>query len=266
MYKIHTIKFVREQFLVNGLELISTVYKSNKQLLNYKCKKCGYVGTKRYNDLQQGYGCPKCANNIKYNIEFVRMTFLERNMELITKNYINNRQRLSYKCLKCGYVGKKVFDSLLNGQQGCPECHRLSMLGDGNLRYGKARSKEVRDKISKNLKGRYLGKKHPNWNPELSNEDRVKGRDYLEYDEWRFAIYNRDNHKCQVCGKLGKVAHHLESYSSNPDLRIALDNGVCLCEKCHKEFHSMYGYGNNTRKQFIEFINNYNRQGKLANV
>ena len=35
-----------------------------------------------------------------------------------------------------------------------------------------------------------------------------------------------------------------------------MTNGVTLCEDCHKEFHKIYGYGNNTEKQYEEFINN----------
>ena len=27
-----------------------------------------------------------------------------------------------------------------------------------------------------------------------------------------------------------------------------------VCNKCHKEFHGIYGYGGNTRKQFEEFM------------
>lgn len=30
-------------------------------------------------------------------------------------------------------------------------------------------------------------------------------------------------------------------------------NGVCLCEKCHKEFHHIYGYRDNTKEQFEKF-------------
>ena len=33
-----------------------------------------------------------------------------------------------------------------------------------------------------------------------------------------------------------------------------LNNGICLCKKCHKEFHGKYGWGKNTKEQFDDFI------------
>ena len=33
---------------------------------------------------------------------------------------------------------------------------------------------------------------------------------------------------------------------------------VCINEDIHKQFHKIYGYGNNTVDQWEEFIKNYN--------
>ena len=48
-------------------------------------------------------------------------------------------------------------------------------------------------------------------------------------------------------------AHHLNGWNAFPEQRFDLDNGVTLCTDCHKDFHSQYGYGDNTREQFNEY-------------
>lgn len=48
-------------------------------------------------------------------------------------------------------------------------------------------------------------------------------------------------------------AHHLYSWKSYPLLRFDIDNGITLCKKCHINFHKKFGYGNNTKEQFIEY-------------
>ena len=60
-----------------------------------------------------------------------------------------------------------------------------------------------------------------------------------------------------VIGKAGKLhSHHLNDWHSHKDLRYDVSNGVCLCTKCHKEFHINYmgGYDKSTTEQdYIEF-------------
>ncbi len=102
-----------------------------------------------------------------------------------------------------------------------------------------------------------VGKNHPCWNHELTEEDRSTNRNLLpELKEWRTEIYKRDNYVCQVCGynKGGILtAHHKNGWDSFKNQRFDVNNGVTCCEKCHKNFHYIYGYGHNTEEQWKEF-------------
>ena len=101
-----------------------------------------------------------------------------------------------------------------------------------------------------------VGKLNPWYNPNLTDEERISNRDYIEYTKWRDEVYKRDNYTCQRCGKRqGDInAHHLNGYDTFKEQRVDVNNGVTLCNVCHKEFHSLYGYGNNTKEQYEEWI------------
>lgn len=108
---------------------------------------------------------------------------------------------------------------------------------------------------------RVSGKNNPSYNPKLTNKDRCDRRLIFGYSIWRNRVYERDNYTCQCCGdnRGGNLkAHHLDSYNWCKEKRMEVDNGMTLCEKCHKEFHSIYGYGNNTRNQMKDFLNKRN--------
>lgn len=112
----------------------------------------------------------------------------------------------------------------------------------------------------KNSKGHeYSGENNPNYNHSMSDEERelYKTRSRAcEHIEWSFNIKKRDSFTCQLCGddKGGNLcSHHLDNFSAFKELRTSIDNGICLCEACHKDFHSKYGYKNNTKEQFEEF-------------
>ena len=104
-----------------------------------------------------------------------------------------------------------------------------------------------------------FGVDHHNYNPNLTEEERLKNRhrtNEAEFRVWSKLVKERDNYTCQTCGdnKGGNLnAHHLNGWNAFPEQRFDLDNGVTLCTDCHKEFHSQYGYGDNTREQFNEY-------------
>lgn len=102
-----------------------------------------------------------------------------------------------------------------------------------------------------------VGENHPCYDNSISQEEREKGRNFEGYIYWRRQVYIRDNYTCIVCGykKGGNIeAHHLDGYNWAKDKRTDINNGVTLCEKCHVEFHRIYGNGNNTKEQFDKYI------------
>lgn len=78
--------------------------------------------------------------------------------------------------------------------------------------------------------------------------------DYLAI-RWAQQVKQRDFFTCQVCGRQDQPleSHHLNAWASFPDQRYDIDNGVCLCQDCHNEFHEIYSKGKNTNNQFEEF-------------
>lgn len=101
------------------------------------------------------------------------------------------------------------------------------------------------------------GDKHHQWNPELNDGERITKRKYPEYIAWRTSVFERDGYTCQVCldksgGNL--IAHHINGYHWDKGGRTDINNGITLCDSCHKEFHSMYGYKDVNLFQFSQFL------------
>lgn len=106
------------------------------------------------------------------------------------------------------------------------------------------------------------GENNPNWKGGVSaNYD-----DRLSYEcmIWKKDVYKKDLYTCQCCGAKngnGKHivlnAHHILNWSDNEEFRYDLDNGITLCDNCHRLFHKLYGRRNNNKEQIDEFICNY---------
>ena len=81
-------------------------------------------------------------------------------------------------------------------------------------------------------------------------------RKSMEYKLWRKAIFVRDNFTCQKYKIRGGIliAHHINNFSDFLELRLAIDNGITLSKKAHKEFHKKYGVKHNTKEQLEEFL------------
>lgn len=115
---------------------------------------------------------------------------------------------------------------------------------EGHQSIGKKKPKtpeqieKQRETIIKN--GKQKGDKHWNWKGGIT--DPMKSlRRTKEYDDWRFAVYKKNNYVCQHCGVKTTsktiAAHHIEGFRENTLLRYDVDNGITLCRKCHIRTH-----------------------------
>lgn len=202
----------------------------------------------------------------------MKLTLENLNKFRLTKNNtwrIRNTIYYIKVCNFCGeyYLGRK------NQLYCCGECRvrskidiplseetklKLSKANKGKIPYikGIGHSEETKKALSIYWKGKRVGAEHPNWNPNLSEKDRKDRRLYNDYYNWRLSVYERDNYTCQCCGERGCVlnAHHKDSYASNKSTRTVVENGITLCESCHKNFHHEFGNINNTKKQFYYWL------------
>ena len=88
---------------------------------------------------------------------------------------------------------------------------------------------------------RLYGELHPNFNPQASK--RSRGNFVKLQGEWSARVRVRDDFTCQSCGKRGGDlhAHHIKPWSTAPESRFDVGNGITLCVKCHHAAHSANG-------------------------
>ena len=114
------------------------------------------------------------------------------------------------------------------------------------------------DKTKEKIRLGHIGKKHwwgksgsenPNWKGGITIIDRLVRR-MKEYLQWRSDVFQRDNWTCKTCGKNGcyVTAHHIKGLNkiirennihNIKEARVCkelwdINNGVTLCEDCHK--------------------------------
>jgi len=95
----------------------------------------------------------------------------------------------------------------------------------------------------KKMSEAHKGEKSPSWKGGISPiNERI--RQSTEFKQWRAAVFARDKYTCQKCDAKHKVGsrpklhpHHIKPFAKYPVLRFDVDNGLTLCEICHKEEH-----------------------------
>ncbi len=226
-----TLKEVKEYFKDNDCELLETEYKNNRTKMEYECK-CGNKKCKiTFKRFKIGQRCSECRGGVKFTYKYVKQYFEDHDCKLLATEYVDANTPMKYKC-KCGNSDCKIsFSHFKNGER-CKKCA-----------------------IKRNS-----GKNHPNYNSNLTDEEREKNRSRPGCNKWRKLIIKRDDNTSQCCfqegGKL--IAHHIENYANNKELGTVLSNGFLFCNKHHKKFHNKYGYDCN-REQLEEFLERHQK-------
>ena len=228
--------FHEKNIYAKDIEILGK-YNGAREKIDCECLIDGYQWSPLAGNLLSNHGCPECAirkrneSNTKTHEQFIKEFYKKnpyaKNIK-IKSDYNGIEERMYCECKVCSHEWSPTADSLLNSKRGCPIC-------------------AIRNRSGENS---YM------WNPNLTDEERELDRHIDGYSEFRTNVYIEDNRTCQCCGQHGGKlnAHHLNGYHWFIEGRLDINNAITLCEDCHKEFHHIYGYRNNTKEQFEEFI------------
>ena len=219
-------------------------YKNSSTKILCECKECGNRWKTIPTSLIAGHGCPKCGYNkirkktSKSHEQFIKEfeQFGNPNIEILG-TYISCSFKLQVRCKECGRVWDMSPIKLLYGHQGCVDCYRKHNIGENN----------------------------PSWNPNKTDEDRLKGRKYKEYTEFIKQALKKDKYTCQITGENSSSlnVHHLNGYSWDIENRLNLDNVITITEDIHREFHKMFGYNGAKKEDFVEFVKILYNQNRI---
>lgn len=205
--------------------------KANDRVLfgKYQCD-CGKIIETANTSVRQGKtntcGCGRIS--VEVGKTYNRLMILE----ITNKRHCNGSVIIKCKC-SCGNICYKNATSVKHGRIKSCGC----LVKEINIKLCSERS----------------GPNHYKWKQDRSLVD-VRTRHRMR--NFTTGVMTRDNFICQKCLKRGGnlVAHHLDGYHWCKEKRQDIDNGITLCKECHFCFHKSYGFNNNTKSQFLEFM------------
>lgn len=232
-----TIDFIRKEIVKYGFELLAEEYVNVNTPLEIKCFN-GHESKKSWEKIKAGRGCKKCATNKQKNdFNNIKNEFTKRYYKLLSEEYINAHSKLQYICPE-GHEGEISWHEFRRGE-GCNKCSYDNRSGE----------------------------KSTSWNPNLTDKERIRGRQYREIRRWKREVRQLDDNTCQCCENKNKiVTHHIINFTKNIDFRHDIRNGIVLCQECHLEFHHIHSKKNNNGEQLLAFILDKNNELDVGRI
>lgn len=260
--------YIKSEINKSGCRYISGEYKNKDSKLYLQCT-CGNYFYKSWDTFKRGQShCPDCGR--KKIAEFQRKYYLNDAQTILSQhgykiigNYVDSVTPVECICTKGHVCLIKLSDLIGTRHSGCKQCGIE----------------------------RRSGVNHYNYKGGVSLLDNVIRQNL---SDWNNNIRKLYNHECPIMHttKLNTVVHHL--YSLNMIIQDVLredkvqiqlfkpmneielydkeikkiisdvvnkhtnKTGILIDKDIHSAFHKQYGYGNNTPKQFDDFLkNNY---------
>lgn len=245
-----------------GCQYVSGDYINGRSLLTVRCR-CGEIFKRSYIKILSGFNtCPKCskeslrAAKTKHTIEEVRERLSQRGYELLEDKYTTCQSKMLCRCEK-GHKFYIRYDWFLSGTSGCQKCAIENRKAIGNHNYQGGASK-VSEALRYSLR---------NWKTAVS--ETYGNRCPVTGETENLTIHHLVSFTSiveEICNELG-IPNHLygrikdyENYSDFDKLRTTIverhkmTDGILISKSVHKQFHALYGKGNNTPEQFDEFL------------
>ena len=125
MTKKHTYEFVRNEFEINGCQLLSTEYTNAHTKMHFICAN-GHKSSITYNSFKNGTRYAKCNKNEKLTYEFVKNEFKINGYTLLETKYTNTQTKMYYICYN-NHKSSTTFNNFNRGKR-CRKCYGTEKL------------------------------------------------------------------------------------------------------------------------------------------
>lgn len=249
-----TIEEIKLEFEKEGYILLSNKYINSKTKLDYICVE-GHRGAIKLNDWRSGVRCKECGSHkvasvLKHSYEYIKNKFEEENYVLLSSEYKNAFDRLSYVCPN----NHKHYIKWNDWQQGhrCPYCAGV----------GKLTMDEVRESFRREgyelISDTYINSK--------TKLDYICSSGHLNSVKW-----NDWNHgvRCPICSRYNTSIKQrtdkdiiVKSFKDEHwtmddfDYESAHQKIKCTCPNGHSQFKSWNKWQKGQRCKLCADINN----------
>jgi len=265
-WSLEEISILKEKYpdISYSLKDLSDMFKRSESSLKHKANKLEIIRNIEKGKFVECSECGKEIYRIPYDIKNKKNHYCSRQC-LYKWNSKNLKGETAYNFKNsniiklCDICGEE-FSTYLDSQKYCSiKCKSKSQMNRAMLTCTNCNKEFERTKsgiywakkrcfktifCSKKCQHEYMtGETHPNYikDRELLKDQNKSIRGSKEMTDWRVKVYERDKYTCQICSKISKKdkvvilnAHHIERFTDNEDLRFDINNGITLCEDCHK--------------------------------